>query len=236
MLPVAPRRRDAIREHTDRVAADVWVLTETHDGFSPGLSHVHSSSPGRDGAHGPGHRWVSIWSRHPVEPLPTSDCERTAAVRFMPVDGRPFIVFGTVLPWTGSMWRGHPGAGGAAFREALAVQAGDWLRLRAEYPKDELFILGDFNQDLVMPRYYSSRANRALLEAALSAAGLVCLTAGEGDPIRRDSPSCACIDHICARIDSRWAVEPAIRWPETPVPERWMSDHFGVAITLHSQS
>ena len=126
MLPVAARRREAIRRHTDREQADVWVLTESHDGFSPGLPHFHSSAPGRDRRHGAEHRWVSIWARYPLTPLATSDVERTATVRVLPESDVPFTVFGTVLPWFNDVWRGHRAAGGVAFREAPAVQAAEW--------------------------------------------------------------------------------------------------------------
>lgn len=234
MLPVSANRRENLRAHTDRVGADVWVLTEAHDGFSPGHTYSHSSDPGRDGQRGPEHRWVTIWSRFPIEPLVTSDSARTAAVRVRPDSGEPFIVFGTVLPWTGSAWRGFDGAGGVAFGESLSVQHADWLRLRSDFPADEFFVLGDINQDLVasQPRYYGSARNRAALEVALGSAGLTPLTAGDGDPVRRDSAPCACIDHICMRTDSVWRTEPAIRWPNAPVPERSLTDHFGVAVTL----
>jgi hypothetical protein len=47
MLPVADGRRQVMRLHTDRVQADVWVLTETHDGFTPGHLYSHSSGAGR---------------------------------------------------------------------------------------------------------------------------------------------------------------------------------------------
>lgn len=141
-------------------------------------------------------------------------------------------MYGTVLPWLGSEWRSFPSANGIAFRAALAVQAADWMKIKRDYPDDELFVLGDFNQDMVSPRYYGSRANRTELETALEIAGLVALTAGSGDPIRRDSSPCACIDHICARRDSKWTAMPAERWPDVPVPERWLSDHFGVSVEL----
>lgn len=233
-LPVAPRRRDALRLHTDREQADVWVLTETHDKFSPGHAFSHSSAAGRDGFHKYEHRWVTIWSRYPLTPLATSDEKRTAAARITPESGNPFIVFGTVLPWTGSPWREHPSAAGVAFGESLAVQKEDWLRFRRDFPKDEFFVLGDLNQDLVksVPRYCGSLKNRAALERALENTGLHALTAADGDPIRRDSPPYAAIDHICARQDSMWQAECAIRWPTAAVPERWMSDHFGVSISF----
>lgn len=231
-LPVSARRRDALRCHTDREEADVWVLTEAHDGFTPGHAYSHSSSPGRDGHDKPEQRWVTLWSKHPIEPLATSDEMRTAAARIQPKSCAPFIVYGTVLPWLGSPWRKYPSAGGTAFREALSVQAADWERLRRDFAGDEFFVLGDFNQDLVHPRYYGSSANRTALESALKNAGLVALTAADGDPIRRDSPPSACIDHICARRDSTWHMEPAVRWPDRAAPERSLSDHFGLSISF----
>ena len=231
-LPVQPRRRQALRAETDRVNADVWVLTETHDSFSPGHAFTHSSAAGRDGKHEPGHRWVTIWSRHPVERIATSDAERSAAVQVCPADSARFVVYGSVLPWLGSRWRGNESPRGVAFREALAVQAADWQRLRREYPSDELFVLGDLNQDLVSPRYYGSRANRIALEQALEDAGLVALTAGNADPVRRDSAPHASIDHICARRDSEWRSVSAFRWPEGSLPDRRLSDHFGVELTF----
>jgi endonuclease/exonuclease/phosphatase family metal-dependent hydrolase len=234
-LPVARRRREKLRQHADREQADIWVLTETHDGFTPGDEYkAVSSAAGRDGTHKAEHRWVSIWSKHPLEPLKTSDSERTAAARVSPASGDPYIVFGTVLPWIGSKWHGHPSAGGVAFGEALALQSADWVHLRKQFPKDEFFLIGDFNQDLVSrpPRYYGSVTNRKALEAALDRAGLMSLTGGDNDPIRRDSPPCACIDHICTRRDSKWLAGSTVRWPDSPVPQRGLSDHFGVSVSL----
>ena len=87
-LPVAPRRRQAMRSHTDREQADVWVLTETHDSFTPGHAFSHSSTAGRDGRTA-GAPWVTIWSRYPLEPLETSDGVRTAAARVRPESAIP---------------------------------------------------------------------------------------------------------------------------------------------------
>lgn len=235
-LPVAPRRREAMRVHTDREKADVWVLTETHDGFTPGHEFCVSSVDRRDGLHPAGHRWVSIWSSHPLEKLETSDPFRTVAARLTPSSGARFIVYGVMLPWVGSSWQGQPAKGGLGFRAAVAHQGADWLRLRQTYPEDEFFLLGDFNQDMVTPGYYGTLANRAALEAELRRAGLHAITAGAGDPVRRDSPRCASLDHICARSDSKWSAEPAVRWPNAEVPERSLSDHFGVSVELRQQA
>ena len=228
-------RRDALRQVTDSVAADVWVFTETRQDFTAGLPYSCGSTAGRDGIPGldtPMDRWVMIGSTHRLEPLVTSDAIRTAAARVYPDVGAPFLIFGTILPWGGDRWRGHPSAGGVAFREALMVQQADWLRLRGTYPEDEFFVMGDFNQDLVHPRYYGSQRNRSALTEALSACGLVALTAGEGDPIRRNSAPMACIDHICALRDSHWCAGPAVRWPDSAKPDGRLPDHFGVAVTF----
>ena len=102
--------------------------------------------------------------------------------------------------------------------------------MQLEYPKDELFVLGDFNQDLARVRYCGTKVTRDLLTAALEDCGLVAITAGDGDPIRRDSPPFACIDHVCALRNSRWRSELAVRWPDVPKPDKRLSDHFGVAV------
>ena len=94
-------RRDALRQYTDKIAADVWVFTETHRDFTPGLPHSCSSVEGRDGVSKldtPSDRWVMIWSKHPLEQMMTNDAIRTAAARIFPIWGMPFLVFGTVLP------------------------------------------------------------------------------------------------------------------------------------------
>ena len=232
-LPVAEKRRIAMRLHTDQENADIWVLTETHDGFSPGHEFHHSSLSGRDGGNGTAHRWVSIWSKHRLEKLDTTDRKRTAAVRVIPANAAPYLVYGTVLPWKGDNWEGNPSAGGLAFKKALETQFHDWVALQKAYPADEFFLLGDFNQDLVsQPRYYGSLSNRQALEVALEKAGLKVITGEANDPIRRDSYPCACIDHICIKTDSQWTLDATNRWPNRDTPDRAISDHFGVAATL----
>lgn len=222
----------ALRQCTDEQNADVWVLTETHDVFSTGQAHSSSASARRDGTKldGTGDRWVTITSKHPIQPLATTDGVRTHAARVSPKEIAPFVVFGTVLPWRGDKWRGFSSAGGVAFAEALKVQLADWRKLRAEFPEDEFFVLGDFNQDLAAEHYYGSKVSRAALTDALDAIGCTALTGGEGDPIVRDSAPFACIDHICARRDSCWTARAAQRWPDSPQPVRALSDHFGVSI------
>ena len=237
--PVAPGRRELMLKHIEQVRAEVLVLTETHDGFNPGYKHHCSSTAGLDAEgdeENSEHRWVAIWSNHELNQIPTKDQKRSVAARVVPSTGDPFIVFGTVLPRTGSSWREYPSAGGIAYREALAVQLADWEGLRRDFPSEELFVMGDFNQTLTDLEYYGTKTNRIQLESALNRAGLVALTAEENDPIARDSNPCACIDHICMQADSRWRLVHTERWPDECKPPKSLSDHFGVAVLLELKS
>lgn len=91
------RRRAVI----DAVDADIWVLTETHDGLGPGDAVDVAHAAQRPMTHDNvvlGSRWVSIWSRWPIaERLELTDPERTAAC-VIDRGGQPLIVYGTVLP------------------------------------------------------------------------------------------------------------------------------------------
>jgi hypothetical protein len=65
--------------HLELIAANLLVLTETHDGFNPGYKNVCSSASGRYGMDLKQHRWASIWSNDKLEPLKTNDEQRTVA-------------------------------------------------------------------------------------------------------------------------------------------------------------
>lgn len=229
--PTQIGRLERIREWVDRVDADVWVLTETHDIIVPSGGYAAVSSEGADRPQLDGERWVTIWSRFPLEGIPTSDPIRTVAARILAPDGA-FIVCGVVLPWLGSKWRGIPSADGRAFEAALDVYESDWLSLRRSHPGDDFIVAGDFNQDLAPRHYYGSRRNHRRLEAALSETRLCSLTAGMSDPIFRESSPRACIDHICASGQSIRMRGQAHRWPDLAKPDPSLSDHFGVYVDL----
>src|SRR5665647_2392857 len=107
VLPKDTARRAKIVGWLDRIDADVWVLTETHNSVSPGPEYSAASTGYSERPGEPGERWVTIWSRLPIEPLPpTRDPARTVAALVQPPDGAPLVVYGTVLPWLGSEWRG----------------------------------------------------------------------------------------------------------------------------------
>ena len=106
-------------KHLRAVAADLLVLTETHDGFNPDYRHSVASTPGLDGDSGEEHRWAAIWSNDRLEPIPTTDLHRTVVARVFPNVANTYIVFATVLPWRGSKWRSEPSKDGVAYAKAL---------------------------------------------------------------------------------------------------------------------
>jgi hypothetical protein len=210
------------------IDADVWVLTETHRGFSPGPGHqlvAHSAdAPDRDVSRG--ECWVAVWSRLPAEPLAvTADRERMTAARV----GGWMAVVGTVLPWLSD---GRPAGlrGEEAFRARLAEQAADWRRLREAHRR--LCVAGDFNQGLLPAgHYYGSSGSREALRAALAAEGLECLT-GEADDPLAGHPGLACLDHICvAGLRPRGRVRSAA-WPAPGELTAGLTDHYGTWVDL----
>lgn len=228
MRPVLPTRRALFRQHLDLIAADILVLTETHDDFHHGFPYAHSSAMGRDGwdRDRNGHRWVTICSRYEAVPLAARDGIRSAAVLVRMPDGPPLIVFGTVLPWRSSSWRNHPWAEGIAFSASLSEQASDWRDLCAQNPGAELVVLGDFNQELGVRPISGTLRNQAMLARTLEQHGLAAVTSGDADPIARRHAPRACIDHIC--LPSGWVADPAKAWPDVLDPS--LTDHFGVAV------
>lgn len=124
-----------------------------------------------------------------------------------------------------------PTAGGAAFSAALDAQLTDWRSLQRYNPYYDFILAGDLNQDLGMSHYYGSRKNRSILQTALLTANLRCLTAAAYDPVPKHAPSHASIDHICV---SKWLTPAgaAVSWPTAIMPQRDLSDHFGVLVKL----
>ena len=232
ILPTQKRLAD-IQKYFSESQADIWFLTETHEGVNPheGFFSDFSRTPDRESKDG--ERWVATWSRWPLEPLDAfvSDSARCTAARIVDSPFGELILYGTVLPWTNS-WRGIPGTDGQAFEAALDVQKRDWLALKEEFPKATLVVAGDFNQDLADWHYYGSKKKRELLEAALGECDLVALTGGASDPIARDSAPMACIDHICVSANTSWTLKSTVRWPDSERPVITLSDHFGVSARI----
>lgn len=230
--PTRIERQARLRGYLDIVAADVLVLTEAHDSFDAGYPYRHSSSPGRDdpARDTPLHRWVTIWSAFPLEPLETCDPIRTAAARARPPGNASFVIYGTVLPWRTDQWRGHCSNGGEAFAAALDLQTDDWVGHSESNPGEELFVLGDFNQELVYPLAFGTRTNQKALTNSLARADLSAVTSGDADPVRLQHAQFACVDHVCIPVRSAWQADPPTSWPKTW--DRTLTDHFGSAVRL----
>lgn len=222
-----------IQEYVVAVDADIWILTETHENVGPEgeFSSCFSGEPDRVSR--AGERWVGIWSRWPIESLHTfvSDSSRCCAGRIATSPYGELIIYGGVLPWTND-WRGFPGVNGQAFEAALSIQRDDWMRIQLNFPNATLIVAGDFNQDLAARHYYGSKRKRSLLENALRGCNVRPLTAGVNDPVGRDSPPYACIDHICMASNMEWDLTATTRWPDSPTPLLPISDHFGVSVEL----
>jgi endonuclease/exonuclease/phosphatase family metal-dependent hydrolase len=97
-----------------------------------------------------------------------------------------------------------------------------------------LIVAGDFNQNVTDGHYYGSALRRERLQQAMDADGLRILTSYESDPISRDSPGYACIDHICVSQRHDLKLAKTERWPDASKPDKKLSDHFGVSATLDS--
>jgi len=224
------KRIDAVMSE---VAADIWVLTETHKDIVP-VSFYSITSEEQDPGSRAGERWSAILSRYPVESLGdfVSDKIRCAAGKLEHPQLGLIVVYALVLPWGGSQWRGIPSRGGAAFASALAAYQFDWEQLQQAYPNALHIVAGDFNQSLVGWHYYGSKQNRLKLELAFKKSNLQAITSGANDPIARDSSPHACIDHICISEKAEINIISTKRFPDADKPDKRLSDHFGVVVEL----
>jgi hypothetical protein len=217
------------RSWLNRTDADIWILTETHIGMTPGLGYqgIVSSPPQRPGVEG--ESWVYIWVREGVvTPLKTSDRGHTAAGLVTFPSGSQWVVYGMVLPRLEG-----DGRASTSFAAALETQRSDWQRLQAVYPEATLVVAGDFNQDLNALNYYGSRHNKQALRQILAEVGLDCLTAGEHDPVHRlINGQHSNLNHICLTREAAGQFTGAFAWPPGLDDLRGLSDHFGVGVEL----
>jgi len=232
-VPFSPRA-SRLHSYFDQFEADIIVLTETHQEFCPceGYYGVHSGTP--DYSHSDGEHMCSIWTKTTLEPLNEylTDPARCTAGRTLLADNRSIVICAIVLPWFGDIWQGHSSKGSQAFQKALDMYRKDWSRLRKQFPEDDFILVGDFNQDLISKHYYGSKEQKSILRDVLLSDSLVPLTADENDPVYRDSPPHACIDHICISAKSRFILESVARWPDAHVPDLALSDHFAITAKL----
>jgi len=235
----APRSQRVLNKFRE-IAADIWILTETHDAIVPGPDYQSASTPTVPAppiSHADGEHKTTIWSRWPiVEQWDTATPHRaTCAVLETPLG--ELVVYGTVIPYHGARWPYGTPRNWDAHYAAIATQGADWSRLQRKYPGYGLCIAGDLNQTRTGRLWYGSKWGRALLNLALKENKLVGITQDDFSAAQNLAPEdgallARSIDHIC--LAQRWArmVKQVGIWPnETPDGE-YLSDHSGVFIDL----
>lgn len=212
-------------------AAQVWVLTETHDDLDLSASHRPIHSDQRYSA--PGGRWTTLWTSLPlIERLPTSDPRRCVAARLDAGAAGEIVVYGTVLPWNGDVGpdSDRPAKGWEEFPRVVTGQGREWASLRKRYPEATLVVAGDLNQDLGGKHYYGTKACRAVLSRELTRANLVCLTTTDrfDAGVLQHPP----IDHVCVGAGHGREFTTEVHGWNSLVDGARLSDHGGVLVTL----
>lgn len=227
----APESRlDILRRVMAVHAADIWVLTETHDALVPsGTNHAVHSEPRprqRDGS-----RWVSIWSRYPIiEQVTCADCRRTVCAVIETPGQRRLVVYGTVMPWHSDQGDDPPQAKlpkWAAHDAVVPRQCAEWRALRARFPDADFCAAGDFNTDMASGARYGTEQGIGAIVEAMDACGLFCATAPGRIPEGR-LPVLP-IDHIV--LPREWASSTSIvaAWPAF---KGVISDHSGLVVEI----
>ncbi len=232
--PTSWKKLPAARRKMAQVEADIWILTETRASLAPkeGFQALHSP-PHPQRREDPDERWVSIWSRWPLDQVGPAPSPRGSIAARCTSDFGELIIYGCVLPWSF-----EPGDGpGKAKRwavhyEEIERQGAEWASLRAAHPNAGLIVAGDFNQDMDGFNRSGTKYGRELLNKRLSAAGLVKSTAEDAVKSGRLKKH-HLIDHIC--LSENWERKYRSEmtcWEPTDEQGTRMSDHPGVALTL----
>ncbi|MEI7646530.1 MAG: endonuclease/exonuclease/phosphatase family protein [Chloroflexales bacterium] len=239
-------RTQAMHEQIPAVKADIWVLTETHEGFA--LSGYRPLSTPDASRQQKGRKTTMLWVREdwamqeiPVFPnLPErEDPARTwpsftvssrdtapAVCAIVETPGGKLLVYGTVITYFGD--KGPWGTTGNHQEQLRSTKAHhqDWDRLRNAYPELPFIVAGDFDATCD-ERNYPAKKTCDALRAAIAENGLVCLSKAHK------------IDHICVSAEHCGPCDVLIFHPTYFSP--WsnktvtVSDHHGVAVTVTVQ-
>ncbi len=221
--------RNALRrERLVAEAADVWVLTETHDDLDLSPSHCALSTVQRPTGR-VGGRWTTIWTRWPVvESIAVDDPIRTvAAVLRSPVGD--VLVYGTVLPWGTDPGPAGTSRGWTEMDRVLPLQLAEWRRLLERRSGMPLVVAGDLNMNLGGPHYYGTTRARRALWAGLADIGLTCASGTERVPagaLRHPH-----IDHIIVPAEWMAGSRVASAW-EGEIDGMKLSDHSGLVVEV----
>jgi hypothetical protein len=203
---------------------DIWVFTETNSCIHPGPDYVpFSTSPLLGGSFSKGEQYekgenrVTIWvnRRFQSEQVPEL-CNWHSSI-CVAIRGTPFgdlYVYGTVI--------GIYGLGGVDFDTGLEVQIDDWRRLSK---LRNICIVGDFNVFLEESTSHSKKA-RGKLQSVFTQLDIEVPT----QEVLHN------VDHIAlSKSLSKAVVAPVFKWndgEDGKTPDRNISDHMGVCVTL----
>ena len=228
------KKLPAIRRAMDLAAADIWILTETRASLELPAAYF--------GVHAPPHpkrrpdedeRWVSIWSRWPLEQIAPAPSPRGSLVAKCTTPLGELIIYGTVLPWHAETGERDPKAKPwEVHYEEIERQGAEWEELRKAHPDAGLLVAGDFNQSRDDSNWYGTKKGRSLLSTRLEAANLVFLTAADVVAAGLLSKN-HLIDHIC--LSENWHSTHRVQvscWEPVDSEGLKMSDHPGVAVEL----
>lgn len=221
------KRLPALQEVTRINPADIWILTETHDDLVPfGCENVVHSTPRPKNWSGirVGSRWVSIWSKYPLQAVPVelSDEKRTVvALADLGAKGK-LLIYGTVLPW-----KDDQAAGWSEHHRVIEQQSVEWLMLRKAYPDIPLCIAGDYNSDMLNGRRYGTKEGVEAINRGLAQCETVCATVPDRFP--EGLLNVLPIDHVA--IPRAWQERTSVvaAWP---AEKEILSDHSGMVVEV----
>lgn len=228
--PLLQEREALFRQAMNSVDADVWVLTETWEHFSPGEGYrLAAGSSQADDLIPVDRRWVAIWVKSSFDTeqqVVQGQPDRMTCAQIKKPGQRDVVVIGTVLPSPGD--RRYPTA--VDFCTALTSQAIEWEPLWGTPPSSIFVVAGDFNQSLPRRGNFGSIKGELAVLDALKRHDLFCLTPGNV-PLTNDPR----IDHICV---SRNGLQPpflpqAGAWTTPCIGENAITDHSGAFADLH---
>jgi len=224
---VSPSKNLRILEQMERVDADIWVLTETHDELRPPTSGTWCAITSDDRpreAEGvkEGSRWFTIWTRFPVMETvrPDYDSVRTTA-GVVDTPFGPLLDFGTVLPWYQDVDR--------TVAEEITRQTEDMKVMFHSLGDVLICVAGDFNVNLGGPHYYGKDESKDAVRKRLGDQELVTLTDFDHTgPVQFGE--FGLIDHIAVSVQLAKRACSVDVWQRENEQGETMSDHCGVAI------
>src|ERR1019366_3225579 len=230
------RKNPYILKRIRAVDADIWVLTETNAAIDLSGTHNAVVSASVATLHKAGENWTTIWSRYPITSQPKPYGPSIAVCAESDITGKPWLVYGTVLPWHSDKGQSGTAPGWTEHYRVIPLQGKDWNLMRAAFPSHRFCVAGDLNQSrdgLVWPwgrEYYGTKKGRALLTDELNIAGIKCVT--EANLFSKGLKTRSSIDHVCVDLDSARRIKAVRAWEAGCGNGKPLSDHNGIYADL----